>query len=102
MALSMEELAFALKLRDILKGVAEEVVDRLRPKYRYAKVITIDRANYKCDVTFNGETSRVTVNMGVIQPSAVNQIVRVEGIGIDKYITDVIGGPSVLRGSLLA
>lgn len=93
--MGFDELSFAMKMRDVFKTVAEDVVDRRRPKYRYATVVRIDRANYKCDVTFNGETSVVTVNMGTAQPGAAGDVVRVEGIGIDKYITDVVGDSKV-------
>lgn len=89
---TMSDLSYSLAMRDIIQKMVADEIETQRPKYRYARVSSIDRANYKCNVIYNGETGAVTVNMGAVQPAAVNQIVRVEGIGIDKFITDVIGG----------
>lgn len=88
---SMGDLAFSMQMRDIVNNLVQEQIDTLRPRYRYATVKVIDRVNLKCDVIFNGELGQVRVNMGSIQPSAVNQVVRIEGIGTDKFITDVLG-----------
>lgn len=91
--MGLADFAFSLQMRDTIQRLMRESIDTLRPRYRYATVNTIDRATRKCTVTFNGETNPVIVNMGSIQPAAVNQIVRIEGIGTDKFITDVIGDP---------
>lgn len=87
----MGDLAFSMQMRDTIDRMVKEAIDRERPRYRYAKVTKIDRTARKCDVIYNGETSAVRVNMGSVQPHNVDQIVRVEGIGTDKFITDVIG-----------
>lgn len=89
--MGFQEFAFSLQMRDTIDKMIRSGIDKMRPKYRYATVDTIDRVNYKCTVTFNGEANPVEVSMGALQPSAVGQVVRVEGIGIDKFITDVIG-----------
>ncbi len=98
----MADLAFSMAMRDTIDRMVKETLDRERPKYRYGRVKSIDRANYKCTVVFTGETSPVTVNMGSLQPSAIEQLVRIEGIGTDKFITDVIGqwGPGQLIGTV--
>jgi len=88
----MDDLSFSLEMRDIVNSLVKEAIDQQRPKYRYATVVSIDDANSKCTITYNGETSQVIVNMGTIRPTAAGQIVRVEGIGTDKFITDVVGG----------
>jgi len=88
----MDDLSFSLAMRDIVNSLVKEAIEQQRPKYRYGTVVSIDRPNYKCTITYNGETGQVIVNMGSIQPSAVGQRVRIEGIGTDKFITDVIGG----------
>lgn len=89
--MGLADFAFSLQMRDTIQRLMRESIDTLRPRYRYAKVNSIDRTTRKCTVTFNGETDPVIVNMGSIQPKAVNQFVRIEGIGTDKYISDVIG-----------
>lgn len=91
--MGMGDFAFSLQMRDTIRRMMKEAIDTDRPRYRYAIVNTIDRVARKCTVTFNGETNPVIVNMGAIQPKAVGQTVRVEGIGTDKYISDVIGDP---------
>lgn len=91
--MGLPDFSFSLQMRDIIQRLMRESIDTLRPRYRYAKVVSFDRVARKCTIIFNGETNPVIVNMGSIQPAAVDQIVRVEGIGTDKFITDVIGDP---------
>lgn len=93
------EYKTALKTRDIIERIARSVINRERPKYRYAKVMAIDSVNFKCDVQFPGQSTTVRVSMGTIQPSEINQTVRVAGLGNDFYIEDVIGG-GVVTGLL--
>lgn len=92
MPAGMGDYAFSMQMRDTIARMVKEQIDAERPRYRYARVTGIDRPGHKCNVIFNGETGEARVNMGVIQPKSVGQIVRVEGIGTDKFITDVVGG----------
>lgn len=87
----MSEFAFSTKMRDTIIKIAEEAVQRARPRDRYGVVNTIDTVNRKCTVTLNGETAPVTVNLGALVPSAVGQTVRVSGTAGDKYVGDVFG-----------
>lgn len=87
----MDDFSFSMKMRDLIKRMVKEMLDSERPRYRYAKVVSFERVARKCTIIFNGEANPVIVNMGSIQPKQANQIVRVEGIGTDKFITDVIG-----------
>lgn len=87
----LQDFAFSLELRDIIRELVEEEIDKQRPRYRYAVVSTIDRPNRKCDVVYTGDVDPVTVSMGSLQPATTGQRVRIEGIGTDKYIADVIG-----------
>lgn len=91
--MSMGDLSFSMELRDTLKRMIREFVDAERPRYRYAQVESIDRVARTCAVVYNGETGSVQVNMGALQPSKIGQYVRIEGIGTDKFIADVIGDP---------
>jgi hypothetical protein len=91
--MAMGDIGFSLDLRDTLKRMIREYVDLERPRPRYATVESFDRAARKCAVVYTGETGSVQVNMGSLQPSAVGQKVRIEGIGTDKYVADVIGEP---------
>ena len=99
--MGFNDLAFSLKMRDALKKISRDVVNKERPAYRYGKVTSIDRVAYKCGVTMAGDSAPVLVNMGTIQPRDIGQVVRVEGIGTDRFITDVIGGASSTPMSVL-
>lgn len=92
----MDDLRFSLEMRDIVNSLVRDAIEKERPKFRYATVKAIDNTNGKCTITYNGETSQVIVNMGVIRPTVVGQIVRIEGIGTDKFVADVIGGPPAI------
>lgn len=94
-------MTFATKMRTLIMSLIEEGIDKKRPRPRYGKVYSIDRANSRCQVILTGDEDPVTVTMGAIQPSSVDQIVRVEGIGVDKYITDVIGGDVYIDAGLV-
>lgn len=85
------DFSLSMLMRDTIEKLVIQTVESVRPRYRYAVVNTIDRVNYKCTVTYNGETNPVEVSMGSTQPSIVGQTVRIEGIGTDKFITEVIG-----------
>lgn len=87
----MGTFAFSLAMRDTINRMVKEAVNELRPRYRYGTVLGINRTTMKAEVQMNGESGSVMVSMGSIQPSAIGQSVRVEGIGTDKFITDVIG-----------
>lgn len=95
--MSQGELAYGMEMRDVLKRMVRKEIDSTRPRYRYAKVQSIDRVTRRCDVVYTGETEAVRVNMGATQPSVAGQTVRIEGIGTDKYIADVLG-PVVVEG----
>lgn len=83
--------AFAAWLRDYVREQAQKIIDQQRPRPSYPTVITIDRVNRKATVQYAGDPAPVPVQMGSIQPANVGQRVRVEGVGGDKYIADVMG-----------
>lgn len=87
----MTHLTEAARLRDILRRMIETEINRLRPRQRYATVVSWDRVERTCVVTFAESSTEITVSMGVIQPSSAGQIVRIEGTTRDRYITDVMG-----------
>lgn len=90
--MEMSDLAFSMAMRDIMNSLVQEAIDTQRPRYRYATVVSVDnRTTGKCSVTYIGEQSVVQVSMPGPQPVSVGQVVRIEGIGTDKFITAVIG-----------
>lgn len=66
-------------------------IEQLRRARRYGTVVAIDGANRKCQVQFNGDSTATTIPFGNLQPSAVNQIVCIEGNPPDQYISDILG-----------
>lgn len=100
-----EDFAVAARARDALAMLVENEIARQRPRIQYAVVDSIDRPNRKAMVTFAGDPTPVKVNLGVIQPSAVGQTVRIDGPVGDRFISDVLGSaylPGTIAGTLPA
>lgn len=89
--MGMEDYRFALEFKETLTRLVKEEVERQRPRYRMATVVSFDRVLRKCTVNFPGDTTNEVVNMGSIQPASVGQVVRVAGMSGDRYIDDVLG-----------
>lgn len=92
----MQDYDFALELRDIVKKLVAEEVQRIRPRYRYAEVQSVNLATRKATVIFTSEVTPVEVNIGGFTYILPNDIVRIEGIGTDKFVADVIGGKNTV------
>ncbi|HEY6020690.1 MAG TPA: hypothetical protein VIY48_12590 [Candidatus Paceibacterota bacterium] len=93
--MGFSDYEYALEVRDIVQKMISLEVDKIRPRYQMAVVVSIDRPNRKCEVQFPGDTGTVVVNMGSIQPSAAGQVVRIAGLSQDRYVDDVIGVPYI-------
>lgn len=89
--MALSDYRYALEFRSELQRLVREEVERQRPRYQMATVVSIDRTNRKCVVTFPGDTTNATVSMGSVQPTSAGQVVRVEGLAGDRYISDVMG-----------
>jgi len=85
------DFAVSMQTRDFITKLVENVVDRVRPSYRYGRVVSVDGVNSKATVVFTGDTNQVIVSYASHVP-VVHSIVRVEGIGTDRYIADIVGG----------
>jgi hypothetical protein len=81
----------ALRFREAVTQIAESVVERMRPTYRYAAVMGINHGTRRVTVRFPGESTDVTIAAGSIMPSAVGQTVRIAGVGGERYVADVVG-----------
>lgn len=95
---NFEDYTAATRTRDAITKIATGVVNRMRPAYKYGVVESINRTAHTCMVQFQGAPS-VQVNMGTLEPAAAGDKVRVNGIGSDKYIEDVVGG-GVVSGTV--
>jgi hypothetical protein len=91
----MADQAYAMKFRDLIRTLVVAELERARPKYRYATVVTIDRVNRRATVRYQPSDPPFTVNMGAVQPSAVGQRVRIDGYQGDRFISDVLGPPTL-------
>lgn len=91
-----------MKFRDLMARIARGVIDKDRPPYRYGQVTAIDHALRRCDVLFTGDSESVSVPVGSVFPSFINQMVRVDGIGTDRYIADVIGDAQPNRAEMIS
>lgn len=88
-----EKYGTSTKFRDILRKFITAQIERERPRYRYATVVSIPSED-KCEVRFPGETGTVTVNCTSVVPLTAGQTVRVEGLRGDRFIADVTDGGS--------
>ena len=91
--MALNDYRYALEFQETMKRLVREEVERQRPRYQMATVVSIDRTNRRCAVIFPGDTTNATVSMGAIQPKTPGQVVRVEGLSGDRYIADVMGDP---------
>lgn len=82
----------ALQLRNIIKDVAAETIEKLRPRAKYGTVTGINVATGQASVLFPGDPQSVLVNMGQNVPQRTGVRVRVGGVAGDKYIEHIIGG----------
>jgi hypothetical protein len=94
-----------MQLKELMIEIVKTHVDDIRPRYQYGIVQSIDRVKQKCTVLFTGDDIPIPVNMGSIQPMAVGQRVRIDGVRGDRYISDVIGqafltGPEIFTPAL--
>lgn len=87
---TFDDYKVAAKMRDLIRAIVAEEVQKLRPLPIYGTVSSIDRTNRKCGVVFPGDSEQAIVSMGTIQPSTVGQVVRVGGTVGDRYIEDVM------------
>src|SRR6478609_1420506 len=81
----------ALQFRDLLQKLIQTEVDSKRPQPKYGTVTAIDRTLRKCSVMYPDDVVSVKVSMGSVQPSAVGQTVRIDGIPGDRFVADVMG-----------
>jgi len=94
---------YSLRFRDTMKEMIRGVIDKERPKYRYATVISVDSANSRALITYVSETTEVYVNIVGLTPLP-GEAVQISGQGSDKFISGIVGhapsrlGPRVQSG----
>lgn len=88
---SFADFATAASLRDLVRKIVGTELEQQRPGYTYAIVQSVDSVRRKCSVQYPGEDTSVEIGMGVLQPSEVGQVVRVDGRRGDRHVVDVLG-----------
>jgi len=88
---SLNEYGTTREFEESIREIVHAEISRNRPACRYAVVEQINYATRSCFVTFNGDVTMSKVYYRSIAPSAVGQVVAIEGTGTDQYIADVLG-----------
>lgn len=79
----MGDQGFALKLRDLIKNICAEQINKLRPAYRYGTVVEVN--GNQVAVRFAEQEAPVWLPVWGTTP-AVDAVVRVSGLPGDKYV----------------
>lgn len=87
--MSFKDYSTAAKMRDLIRRIVADELEKLRPGYRYGTVVSVDTVAHRCQVQFPGETATSSISLGSVTPSA-GAIVRVAGIVGDRYVDDVM------------
>lgn len=91
--MSFKSVDTAYAVRQAMETLAKELLGRERPEPRYGTVESISLWNRTCQVVLQGDTAPVKVRCyRVAQPTAVGDVVRVEGKPGNLYVTEVIVG----------
>lgn len=93
----MDSISYAQEMRDVIKNFITKEIVRLRPTAAFGRVTAIASDRKSCSVVFPGDTDPVPVRMYSTQPATagapgVGDVVRVEGISGDRYVTEVVAG----------
>ncbi len=86
---TFEDHQFAARFRDWVRQVVADEIEKLRPRYRYAVVDTVDTVNKIVSVTYPDGTSGIKIRYGSLVPSAGDTI-RIAGLPNDRYVDDVV------------
>lgn len=99
---TFKEYQAAAQMRDIIQTIVREEMEATRPVYTYATVASIDRTARRCTVVFPDSADPVPVQMGAMQPQSVGQVVRIDGIAGDRYISEVLGSGHLEAADIVA
>lgn len=94
-ATGFDDPKIAAAVRDIVMRQVAKTLTAERPPPRYAQVKAWDPNARHADVLYPGDSGVTRVRLGAIQPTTVDQVVRIEGLTNDRYIADVIGASVV-------
>lgn len=86
----LEDYSTTKKIVDLIRRTIKQEINKERPAPAYCVVKSVDTANRRVFVQFPGETSTVSVAMSSPYAALVGQVVRVEGITGDRYVTDIV------------
>lgn len=82
-----ESFAYAMQFRDIIKRLALEEFTQAFPRKLVGTVQSYNIFNKTAQVLMKGDDEPITVHFtDALQPSAVGEVVEVEGTGANRYI----------------
>lgn len=93
----------ALRTRDVVAKIVREEMNRQRPPARYGKVVSFNRFSLNAKVLFPGDVETTTVKFPLsLQPTRsvdlfgdqAADVVRVEGVPSNLWITEIVNGPT--------
>lgn len=81
----------AAGMKNYLERKVKSEIERTKPGPRDASVISIDRANKRCEVQYPGEEGTVRVPYGSVEPASDGARVRIDGPVGSRRIVEVYG-----------
>lgn len=100
---TFNDYSAALRMREVIAKVVREEMLRERPPARYGKVYSFNRFNGTARVLFPGDVDPTRVKVAPsVQPSRrievdgedLADVVRVEGVPGNLWVTEVVSGPT--------
>jgi hypothetical protein len=109
--MTLDKYASALKMRDIIRRLARQVVNVERPLDKVGRVVEVDRGGGGAKVVYAGDEAtplRVAVYPGLQPPSSdlvdgdgMGSIVRVSGPVGSRYISEILNESPYFAGAKL-
>lgn len=107
--MGMEEYAFALKMRDIIKGIVADQIRKLRPEVRIAKVYDFNATEEWVEILFPGDKKELRAKCSISNMpqkrmldfpdgSGDYDLVRVAKTKSGYYITEVMTSIGCILG----
>jgi hypothetical protein len=106
--MTLDKYASALKMRDIIRRLARQVVNVERPLDKVGRVVDLDRGGGAAKVVYAGDDTtplRVAVYPGLQPPSSdrvdgdgMGSIVRVSGLVGSRYIAEILNESAYQNG----
>lgn len=100
---TFNDFSSALRMREVIAKYVREEMNRQRPPARYGKVVNFNRFTFTASVQFPGDVETTAVKFpSYLQPvrsidldgDLLANVVRVEGVPGNLWVTDIVNGPA--------